>query len=259
MNQAIESDLFYNSQSYVLFIYVNKPCVVIGRNQNPWKEVKLSSSQLVPLLRRLSGGGTVYHDLGNINFSFIYNEGESTVDENFAYIIEKLKLLGIDLYQTERKDLFFGSKKVSGNAFYRRGKRRLHHGTLLIDVDTSDLWKVLNFEHESYKCRSVASVKSPIINLAHVHEGIETQDVIDVLKGSSPIEIASELHHLHYYRLYRSEAWLYEETPDFEYMINDQLIQVKKGHIRSKIENLNGKLFNEELVKKEVENVTRIV
>lgn len=255
INQAIESQLFYECQDMVLMIYRNDPCIVIGRNQNPWKEVK---SLEIPILRRLSGGGTVYHDPDNINFAFIYNEGQSHVDKNFDYIISKVKLLGIDLHVTKRKDLFYKHFKVSGNAFYRRGKRRLHHGTLLVNVNTEDLWKVLNFDHDAFVCRSVPSVRSDIINMKQIKPDLTSDQVINVLsQGLDPYQI--KVDYQNYFDKYQSRQWIYEETPDFDYKIDCYTIHVSGGRMTSEMVNINNKMFNRKLIKEEVENVSRIV
>lgn len=269
LNQAIESALFFNpSDDFILFLYVNSPSVVIGRNQNPWKELNLESSSDVKFLRRISGGGTVYHDLNNLNFAFIYNEGMTSVEDNLKMIVKSFKSYGIDLNITARKDLFYQDYKVSGNAFYRRGKKRLHHGTLLIDVKTHDLWKVLNFNHDHYKCRSIPSVKSDIINLKDVNSSLNIeaaiQSISHVFSGHiMDCEAYLRIHFdklNHYKSKYSSQLWLYEETPDFEYTYQNDIYKVKNGYIvESNNKQVINKLFNEKLIKKEVENVTRII
>lgn len=269
LNQAIESTLFFNSEaSFVLFLYVNEPSVVIGRNQNPWKELSLTKETDIKYLRRISGGGTVYHDLKNLNFAFIYSEGMTTVDDNLKLIVKSLKSFGINLDITERKDLFYKDKKVSGNAFYRRGKKRLHHGTLLIDVKTSDLWQVLNFDHDRYKCRSIPSVKSEIVNMNTINQEITVSKVRESIEKTFEGKdicyttfIKQHTLELDRFRCkYSGTAWLYEETPYFEYTYSNDLYKVKNGYI---VESNNTKLlyqlFDINRIKKEVENVTRVI
>jgi lipoate-protein ligase A len=257
-NQALESHIFYHTDDFVLMLYINAPCLVIGRNQNPWKEINMNNLD-IPLVRRLSGGGTVYHDRGNVNFSFIYSEGDTTVEKNFEYIRHRLSMFGINLEVNARNDLMYKENKVSGNAFYRRGKRRLHHGTLLVDVDTKDLWHYLNFDHEKFKCKSVPSKKSPIINLKEVVPYMTSKDVIDLLK-----------YDLEHYMLdfdvstldtdqYKSPTWILEETPKFQYQYMGLIIDVVKGYIKSDLNSIDNKMFSETLIKKEVEHVSRII
>ncbi len=257
INQTIESQLFYDTDDFVLFVYINEPSVVIGRNQNPWKEIQMDHLD-VNLVRRLSGGGTVYHDYGNVNFSFVYTEGQTTIKNNFDYILYCISKLDVKLHITERNDLFYQNKKVSGNAFYRRGNRRMHHGTILVDVDTSDLWKVLNFDHDSYVCKSVPSVKSDIINLKTIKPNLTVHNVITALSEGKEsyghIEVNDDS--LTYYQ---SSSWMYEETPKFKYLFNGYEIEIVSGYVKSDIKTIDNKMFDETFVKKEVEHVSRII
>jgi lipoate-protein ligase A len=244
----------------ILLLYVNEPSVVIGRNQNPWKEINTKNAleEGVHVVRRISGGGTVYHDLGNINFSFIYNKGYSSVEDNFKVIKEAIASLGIDLDVTKRNDLFYRDKKVSGNAFYNRGTRHMHHGTLLIDTDTSDLWKILNFEHDKFIAKGVDSVKSPIINLKSLVSDLSVSKVFKALRESFDGEVIVDVEGLEDDYDYQAWSWVYGETPKFEFLGTDNLI-VEDG----KVVKINGVECHEmkfdEYVLKEVANVSRIV
>jgi len=269
MNQAIESTLFSEERDdLILFIYTNEPSVFIGRNQNPWKELKLNSNANIKFLRRISGGGTVYHDLMNINFAFIYKEGMTTIKENLELIVNSLKIHNIDLRITNRNDLLYKNKKVSGNAFYRRGKMRLHHGTLLINVATDKLWKCLNFDHESYDCKSISSVRSEIVNLSSINNALTVQNAImsisNLFEGDmldSIIYIQTHLDNIHnQISNYSSRAWLYEETPYFEYTYLNHKYKVRHGHIvEADNMKLKDQFFDIEMIKKEVKDVTGII
>lgn len=257
INQAIEHDLFHNTSSYVLMLYINAPCVVIGRNQNPWQEINIKEAKAlnVDVLRRLSGGGTVYHDLGNINFSFMYDKSEHTVEDNFKIIIDAMNDLGIRLNVNKRNDLCYKDFKVSGNAFYNRGKRAMHHGTLLINADTSKLWRILNFDLDRFETRSVASVKSKVINLKEVKD-ITTDDVLKAVsyrfKGQNHIQ--GELPDDNRFKTW---SWLYGETPPFTYKGQNNLT-VKAGKI-VKIDGEISQKMKFELEVKEVTHVSRKV
>ena len=140
-NLALEEYLVTQSNDDILLFYINSPCVVIGKHQNPWKEVDLTlrNEKKHTVARRLSGGGTVYHDLGNINFSFIRNKNQDFVNfrEHIVPISAALEKLGISNVISPRNDIFVKEHKVSGNAEHVNSKlgRILHHGTLLYDSD----------------------------------------------------------------------------------------------------------------------------
>lgn len=253
-NQILEHYFFYEYQEPILLLYVNEPCVVIGRHQNPWQEIHLNAlyEKEMSFVRRLSGGGTVYHDLGNLNFAFFYNEGESKVKDNFDFIISRLKTLGVELSLTERNDLLYNNRKVSGNAFYRRGRRRLHHGTLLIDTDLKDLWSVLKFDHDDFTDKSVKSVKSPVVNLAHEFYGVDIQSVIDALSKDLMVIQEIEASKL-LIDQYDSYEWLFGETPRFRYHFKGHDFLVKDGYIvESAIESLVNQKFDIEVIEKEL-------
>lgn len=133
-NLALESALFaHPSPVPILLLYRCKPAVIIGRNQNPWHEIQLSYTQKhnIPFFRRESGGGTVYHDLGNINFSFILPHPLHSIENNLTIAVRVLHRLGVKARHTERNDILVGGKKISGSAFRYKDNRVLHHGTLL--------------------------------------------------------------------------------------------------------------------------------
>ncbi|OJV63021.1 MAG: hypothetical protein BGO41_09965 [Clostridiales bacterium 38-18] len=184
VNHAIEEILFTTFVDYeqILFLWVNEPSVVFGRNQNPWHEidVRFAKEKGIHLLRRISGGGTVYHDLGNLNYSFIEHHSLYSESEHFELIIAALAELGIQAEVSPRKDLVVDSRKVSGSAFFMKGLRRLHHGTLLIDTDLETLWKSLKVRDEDFKNRfemgrTIRSVPSPVVNLAEVEQQNKNQ------------------------------------------------------------------------------------
>lgn len=260
-NQALEHYLFYHFDEDILLLYVNQPSVIIGRHQNPWKEIHLDvlESKGMVLSRRLSGGGTVYHDEGNLNFAFIYNGSSRSTSDNFHYVTEQLKSLDIQLIQSKRKDLLYKKYKVSGNAFYNRGKRRLHHGTLLINADLNVLWSVLRFDHEDFKDKSVVSIKSDVMNLKTVYPSLTVKKVMMSLKGDlvelEGVDLPKDLMDK-----YTGDHWLYGETPNFEYWNASYKFKVCQGRIvESEIKSLIDKKFEIHKIKKEVENVSRVI
>ena len=169
-NLAIEEYLFLHSDEDVLMLWQNEPTVVIGKNQNAYAELSLDviRERGVHVARRITGGGAVYHDLGNVNFSLISTtKGRGGLD--FAAfcqpMIEALATLGICAELSGRNDLLVDGKKFSGNAQHAFGDRVLHHGTLLFDSDLGVLSQVLLVDEEKLRAKAVRSVRSRVTNL----------------------------------------------------------------------------------------------
>lgn len=247
MNHAVEEILFttYVDYEQILFLWVNEPTVVFGRNQNPFREIDVSFAQSrgIKLLRRLSGGGTVYHDTGNINYSFI--EHASIYDEaaHFKVIQDAIQKFGLTLNVSQRKDLSIGGKKVSGSAFYLKGMRRMHHGTLLVDADLDTLWNSLKVNDESFKSRfvgskSIPSVPSPVVNLRQLNLDINVPDVVNSIVDVYYAENAYNVEHLtmrevfeahelaitNLMKKHASWEWVFGETPNFTYKGDDDTL-----------------------------------
>lgn len=175
-NLAVEEVLLRTCGDDVFMLWQNDRTVVIGRNQNAWAEVDIpyAEAQGIPVVRRLSGGGAVYHDLGNVNFTFITApDGERCVDFSrfTAPVIRALAGLGVDAALDGRNDILAGGAKISGNAqcTYRRPDgtvRLLHHGTLLLNTDMAPLAAVLRPRPEKLRAKGVASVRSRVTNLS---------------------------------------------------------------------------------------------
>lgn len=169
-NLAIEEYLFLQSDEDVLMLWQNEPTVVIGKNQNAYAELALDviRERGVHVARRITGGGAVYHDLGNVNFSLISTtKGRDGLDFSAfcAPMIEALATLGICAELSGRNDLLVDGKKISGNAQHASGDRVLHHGTLLFDSDLSVLSSVLHVDEEKLRAKAVRSVRSRVTNI----------------------------------------------------------------------------------------------
>jgi lipoate-protein ligase A len=172
-NLAFEEYLFSETDDDVFMLWQNEPCVVIGKNQNAYAEVNIDKAKEsgIKIVRRITGGGAVYHDLGNVNYTFISSrKAEGGID--FAYftepIIEALASMGIAAELSGRNDLLAEGKKFSGNAQHSSGTRTLHHGTLLYNSDLSVLSSVLNVDEEKIRSKGIKSTRSRVINLSEL-------------------------------------------------------------------------------------------
>ena len=171
-NLAIETYLLKEKEinEPILFFYINHPSVIIGRNQNTAEEVnhQYVKAHHIDVVRRLSGGGAVYHDLGNLNFSFILPDAKDYMD--FATltkpIVDALTHLGVKgVHLSGRNDLLIGEQKFSGNAMYRYQNRMFCHGTLLFDSDLTQINDILTVDPSKLKKKGVASVRSRVTNI----------------------------------------------------------------------------------------------
>ena len=153
--------------SVTLYLWQNKNTVVIGRNQNPWAECNMALLRQDGghLVRRLSGGGAVYHDSGNLNFTFLTDAATYNLDRQLAVIITALASLGLKAEKSGRNDILVDGRKVSGNAFYTSGNKKYHHGTLLIDIKTDVMAKYLTVSPLKLQAKGVSSVKRRVLNL----------------------------------------------------------------------------------------------
>jgi lipoate---protein ligase len=170
-NLAAEEFLFSERTDDLLFLYVNVPSVIIGCNQAIRNEVDLEfcADNKIRIVRRMSGGGAVFHDLGNLNFCFISNktEGKSALNDDFLQpIVQMLTDLGIPVEIGKRNDLWLEGKcKISGTASHVAKNRELHHGTLLYDTNLEMLEKALSSNQKEEQVKAIASVHSTVKNL----------------------------------------------------------------------------------------------
>ena len=178
-NLAIEKQLMDTTApgECTLYLWQNESTVVIGRNQNPWVECRTSllEDEGGRLARRLSGGGAVFHDLGNLNFTFLVNREDYDVDRQLSVIQAACAMAGIIAVKSGRNDLLADGRKFSGNAFYHNGSHAYHHGTLLIDVDTDKLQRYLSPSKAKLEAKGVSSVRSRVVNLNTLSPGLTCQ------------------------------------------------------------------------------------
>ena len=165
-----------------LFLWRNEKTVVIGRNQDAFAECRISKLREDGgrLARRLSGGGAVFHDLGNLNFTFLHR-GETDVPRHLRVIALALERVGIRCDRGGRNDLTVGDRKFSGSAYYRNGDRQLHHGTIMVSVDRSGVEEYLTPHRLKLSKRGVSSVSRRVVDLAEIRPGLTVGDMIPVL------------------------------------------------------------------------------
>ncbi|QRG66752.1 lipoate--protein ligase [Brevibacillus choshinensis] len=157
------------SDDYLLF-YINEPSIIIGKNQNTIEEINADyvAENNIHIVRRLSGGGAVYHDLGNLNFSFITNDDGQSF-HNFRKftepVVQALKGLGVEAELTGRNDIQVGERKISGNAQYSTKGRMYSHGTLLFASEMENVVSALKVNAEKIKSKGIKSIRSRVANI----------------------------------------------------------------------------------------------
>ena len=240
-----------------LYLWQNAHTVVIGRNQNPWRECDVEAIKRddVRLARRISGGGAVYHDMGNLNFTFMARDGVYDVARQTDVILEACKLLGVKAYKTGRNDLVVDERKFSGHAYFSSGGYNYHHGTIMMDVDPDNMTKYLNVSAAKLKSKGVSSVKSRVTNLRyHVNENLrdaETPVLIsamqDAMVEAAIREYGGEVTHIEMPEVpkdllnkYSSEEWRLGEKIAFSNVVEHRFdwggveihLDMKGGTIR---------------------------
>ena len=181
VNLAAEEYLTMNAEEgmVTLYLWQNAHTVVIGKNQNPWRECDVEAIKRdgIYLARRISGGGAVYHDMGNLNFTFIARDDLFDIERQTDVILLACRLLGINAAKTGRNDLTVAGKKFSGHAYFSSGGYNYHHGTIMMDVAAEDLSRYLNVSEAKLKSKGVASVRSRVTNLRdHAGEPLRSAD-----------------------------------------------------------------------------------
>lgn len=188
-NLATEEYLFREATEDIFMLWQDEPCIVVGKNQNTLQEINYDyvTAHQLPVVRRLSGGGAVFHDLGNINFTFIQSGASHLFNDFKAFtlpIIDVLRTLGVNAEFSGRNDLLIDGKKFSGNAQYRHKDRVLHHGTLLFSSEIKDLSQALNPKEAKFEGKSVKSVISRVTNISqHLPEPLELTAFIRLIQN----------------------------------------------------------------------------
>lgn len=256
----------YVGSSTLLLFYVNEPSVIIGRNQNPWREAP--SSSRLPLYRRVSGGGAVYHDPGNLNWSFIVPRSLHSQDDELSAMAAAVSAQGFEIGPGPRGGLYCGGssvlagRKVSGTARRFGARNVLHHGTLLVDTDMAGLRASLG-GIETCEDASIASVPASPLNLTEVNpetgiacliDGIASYFSAAPVRAFSSMKVDPSLVEAEKKRL-SSPEWIYEATPPFSVRLTagevDFSCRVEKGRIlHSSRPELVGRSFSFSIIEK---------
>lgn len=245
LNLATEEWIFHNLDpaQQILFLWRNEETVVIGRNQNPWSECNLAKMKedRVHLARRTTGGGAVFHDLGNTNFTFLSPREGYKRENNVQVIFQALKQFGISGEASGRNDLLIpfhdGPRKFSGSAYREKKDRAFHHGTLLLSADLTRLGQYLTPNPKKLQAKGKESVRARVANLMEVAAGIDHGKIVDSMIWSfekfydakaevESLDLASlpkipELNQQ--YESLSSWNWLYGNTLEFNQKMDEYL------------------------------------
>ena len=253
-NLAIEHYLMetVEEDACILYLWQNSQTVVIGRNQNAWAECRTTelNQDGGHLARRLSGGGAVFHDMGNLNFTFLLSKKNYDVQKQLQVIVEACRNLGLDAQVTGRNDVTIDGRKFSGNAFYDSKGQAYHHGTLLVDVDMTKLGRYLMPSKAKLQSKGVDSVRSRVVNLKELCPELtidrmktEMLTAFQKVYGVESEELSLERFDLGYVnQLWERNAswdWNYGKSLPASFVCEDRFawggiqlqLQVERGHV----------------------------
>ena len=229
---------------------------MIGRNQNAWAEclTEKLENEGGYLARRLSGGGAVYHDLGNLNFTFLVNEENYNVDRQLEVIQKAVAKFGVCTEKSGRNDILINGRKFSGNAFYKEGSRCYHHGTIMLDVNLGEMSKYLTVSKEKLQSKGVNSVKARVTNLKEFAPELTVEHLKEKLLEAFEEEYNLKAEIIEVEDLNEDEIrkgkdkfsswdWIFGRKIDFQYELSNRFswgqlalqFQVKDGKIEDVI------------------------
>ena len=263
-NLAIEEFFLKNSSEEIFLVYINEPCIIVGKHQNLLSEINLEfvTENKIKLARRISGGGTVYQDNNNLNFSFIHNCAnlEQINFKEFTYpVLEALKEMGLDVEFSGRNDLLINQKKISGNAMHIFKTRVLSHGTLLFNTDLKKLSEALRNIPQKYIDKSIKSVKSKVTNISDYLSSPKSinnfsQTLVQNIIGKTEKSIIKPISEVEDNQIskiskekFETWDWIYGYSPQYlfqnSFLLSERMVaielHVEKGIIRRVKTNIN--------------------
>lgn len=236
-NLALEEYLLntVGEDDCILYLWQNRSTVVIGKNQNAYKECRVDALEQSggTLARRPSGGGAVYHDLGNLNFTFLARSPNYDVERQLEVIACAVRSFGLNAQRTGRNDICVGDRKFSGNAFLKKGSRYYHHGTILVAVDMERLSEFLNVSPKKLQAKGVDSVKSRVVNLSELNPDITAMNMRRALRAAFeqvyggkaqdiPESALDEKAIAELEEKYRSPQWRFPEKSQAAFQISER-------------------------------------
>ncbi len=236
-NLSLEENLLNNvdEDEIILYLWQNENTVVIGKNQNAWKECAWQKLQddNGKLARRLSGGGAVYHDMGNLNFTFIMNKKHYDLQKQLSIIIYALKKFNVDVEFSGRNDMLIDGKKFSGHAYYSFKDKSYHHGTLMVNIDLEKLGYYLKSSEKKIKSKGVDSVRSRVTNLIDYNNEVTIENLKHTIgekfietyggdKNTIIHEIYAENINAVLYEKYSSWEWRFGQSPKFDVSLTEK-------------------------------------
>lgn len=257
LNLAMEEYVLKNlpaEESYFLF-YINRPSIIVGKNQNTIEEVNQPyiDSHNIDVVRRISGGGAVYHDTGNLNFSFITDDDGNSF-HNFQKftepIVQALQSLGVNAELTGRNDIQVGQAKISGNAMVKVKNRMFSHGTLMLNSDLDEVQNALKVNPAKIKSKGIKSVRKRVANIQEfLNEPLEIEEFKKIILKTIFGETEVETYHLtdegwkNIEKLsndkYRTWEWNYGRNPKYNFEREEKF---EKGFVQIKFDVKRGKI-----------------
>ncbi len=251
-NLALEQYIIENCAPDEIWLYLwqNHNTVVIGRNQNPWRECDMQAMKDdgVVLVRRQSGGGAVFHDEGNLNFTFIADKNIYNLERQLGVVIKALEGFGLNAEFSGRNDILLDGKKFSGNAFSHKADVSMQHGTLLINSNMGKLSRYLKPSKAKLEAKGVQSVRSRVCNLADYAEDITKDKLMQALLEAFEAEYKKVDALLHSEQLdkndykelidkYSSWEWTVGETPQYKSVFENRF---SWGEVQLRLDVKNG-------------------
>lgn len=236
-NLAMEEYLFSRCEEdeVILYLWQNENTIVIGKNQNAWKECRISKieEEGAVIARRISGGGAVFHDLGNLNFTFLASKENYDLKKQLEVILRAVQKLGIHAEASGRNDILVDGQKFSGNAFHEHKGRCYHHGTIMVNVKLGELNKYLNVSKKKLESKGIRSVRSRVTNLIDYNPKLTIDQLKKALRETfeevyghkSRIIKEDELDQAavrSLYEKYSSWDWVYGRKFEFQYEVSER-------------------------------------